>query len=314
MNFSKIIAIVRLFVQRRRINGRSFNTDGFRSWTIGDVRITKIVEMVGEGFGEFLIPDAQKQKLATIHWLHPDHLGLRGGLKLSVHSFVIEADGKRILVDTNVGNGKKRKVPIWNRLSMPWLDDLRRAGFAPDTIDIVLCTHLHIDHVGWNTMFENGAWRPTFPNARYIFVKDEYDYWKGRLDDPARAELFADSIVPVVEAGLVDLVSRDAEIAPGLRLVPTPGHTEDHVALRVESNGHHALITGDFVHHPAQFAHPEWSSSFDTSPARSVATRHAMFAELAKDKTLVLGTAFPDPSAGHVVRDGLHYRFVAVES
>ena len=156
MPFAKLAGIVRLVLQRRAVNGQSFNSNGFRSWQVGDARVTKVIEMEGEGFGEFLIPDAGKGALAAIDWLHPNHLGARGGLKLSVHSFVIDLDGKRILIDTNVGNGKKRKVPIWNNMAMPWLSDLARAGFLPESIDLVVCTHLHIDHVGWNTRFVDG--------------------------------------------------------------------------------------------------------------------------------------------------------------
>ncbi|GAB5482608.1 MAG: MBL fold metallo-hydrolase [Parasphingorhabdus sp.] len=309
MPFAKFGAIVRLLLQRRAVNGKSFNTDGFHSWSIGEIRATKVVEMEGEGFGEFLIPDAAKNALASVPWLHPDHVGERGGLRLSVHSFVVEIGGRTILVDTNVGNDKKRKVPIWNKMSMPWLEDLALAGFPQSKIDMVICTHLHIDHVGWNTRLVDGQWVPTFPNARYVFVKEEYDSWRGQCDDPARAELFADSITPIVEAGLVDWVTSDAEIVPGMTFVPTPGHTDHHVAIMLESNGEKALITGDFLHHPAQIAYPEWSSSFDTQPEQSVSTRLAMFEQLADDQTLILGTAFPDPSGGYIQRDGAEYRF-----
>ncbi|MEO0952159.1 MAG: MBL fold metallo-hydrolase [Pseudomonadota bacterium] len=309
MLFKRLTGIVRLALQRQAVNGKSFNLGPFARWQIGDITVTKVVEMEGEGFGEFLLPDAERSALASIEWMQPSHLGARGGLKLSVHSFVIEANGKRILVDTNVGNGKKRKVPIWNRMSMPWLEDLKRAGFAPDSIDIVICTHLHIDHVGWNTVLRDGRWVPTFPNARYIFVAAEYEYWKARLDDPARAELFADSVTPIVEAGLADLVDAEEEITPGIRLVSTPGHTEDHCAVKIENGGRTGLITGDFIHHPVQFEHPGWSSSFDTSPDQSVSTRLSMFEELAASETLLFGTAFPTPTAGYVRKIDDRFRF-----
>lgn len=310
--FGRLAAGLRLVAQRRALKGRSFNINGFRRWQVGDARITKVVELEGEGFGPFLLPDATDAVLAGIDWLPPGHRGPRGGLKLSVHSFVIEMDGRRILIDTNVGNGKRRKVPIWNGLSLPWLEDLGRAGFPPESIDTVVCTHLHIDHVGWNTRRAGARWEPTFPNARYVFVDEEYAYWRARLDDRARAELFADSIQPVVAAGLVDLVANDAAIAPGLRFVPTPGHTEFHAAVRLERAGQVALITGDAFHHPVQIAHPEWSSTFDTSPARSVETRKRLLAELAAENALILGTAFPDPSAGYVRRAGGGFRFEPV--
>lgn len=307
-----LAAIARLIVQRFAVNGRSFNGDSFISWHVGDVKITKIVEMEGEGFGEFLLPDAAASVLKRVQWLHPGHIGQRGGLKLSIHSFVIETAGKRILVDTNVGNGKKRRIPIWNRLSMPWLQDLRRAGFPEGSIDVVVCSHLHIDHVGWNTSKKNGVWIPTFPNAQYIFVKEELEYWRDRADEPERAEVFKDSIEPILSSGQARLVSADAEVVPGVRLVPTPGHTEHHVAIQIEDRGETAFITGDAFHHPIQIAYPEWSSSFDTSPEVSVRTRHELLATLADKGVLVLGTAFPDPSGGYIVRDGRKFRFHAV--
>ena len=290
------------------------NTQGFRRWRLGDATVTKVVELESDEFGEFVLPDAKARPLGEIGWLDPGHVGSRGGLKLSVHSFVVEIPGRRILVDTNVGNGKRRKVPIWNDLATPWLEDLARAGFPPETIDTVVCTHLHIDHVGWNTRREGDRWVPTFPNASYLFVREEYEFWRARLDDPARAELFADSIEPVVAAGLAELVNADAEIAPGMRLTPTPGHTEHHAAVLIESAGEKAMITGDFLHHPAQLANPAWSSSFDTSPARSVQTRRAWFQRLADENILVLGTAFPDPSAGFVRRADGGFIFEPTES
>lgn len=312
--FGRLIAGVRLVAQRRALNGRSFNAAGFQRWQVGEACITKVVELEGEGFGEFLLPEAKATALAAIDWLDRGHVGPRGGLKLSVHSFVVEIGGRRILVDTNVGNDKSRKVPIWNRLSMPWLQDLARAGFPPESIDTVVCTHLHIDHVGWNTRRENGCWVPTFPNARYLFVREEYEFWRARLDDPARAALFADSIEPVRQAGLVDLVANTAQIAPGVCLVPTPGHTEHHAAILIDSGGEKALITGDFLHHAAQLAYPQWSSSFDTSPDRSIATRLSWFERLADERILLLGTAFCDPTAGYVRRAGPAFRFEPVQA
>jgi len=310
----RLTAGLQLHMQRLAINdGRSFNVGGFHRWKVGDATVTKVVELEGEGFGDFLLPDAKRETLNTTS-IALSHLGPRGGIKLSVHSFIVEISGKRVLVDTNVGNGKRRKVPIWNKLQTPWLTDLERAGFAPNTIDMVVCTHLHIDHVGWNTTFVDGRWVPTFPRARYLFVRGEYDYWAARQADPARAELFADSIDPVVRAGLVDLIDADAEIAAGLRVTSTPGHTDHHASVLIDSNGVRALITGDFLHHPVQVLHPDWSSSFDTSPATSVSTRLAWFAKLADERILIFGTAFPDPSAGYIVRDGRGFAFEPVES
>ena len=306
---ARVAAVIRLVLQRRRINRTQFNQAGFHRWRVGEARVTKIVELEGEGFGEFLLPEADTAKARQVAWLDRGHLGPRGGLKLSVHSFVIEIDGRVILVDTNVGNGKRRRVPIWDRLATPWLQDLKRAGFDPDDIDMVICTHLHIDHVGWNTVLQKGRWTPTFPNARYVIVKDEYDYWRARSTEPERAQLFADSIQPIIDAGLADLVAIDAEVTPGIELVPTPGHTEFHVAVKLKSAGQSAMITGDFLHHPVQIAFPEIASSFDTSPEVSVQTRRAMLRALAEENTLVFGTAFADPTAGYIRIDRDRFSF-----
>lgn len=310
----RVFGGIRLMLQRRQINdGRSFNADGFARWHVGDAVITRIVELEGYGFGEFLLPDAKRSNVLGVDWMSPTHITSKGELRLSVHSFMVEVDGLRVLVDANVGNGKRRKVPIWNKLNTPWLKDLERAGFAANTVDIVIATHLHIDHVGWNTLRKDGKWVPTFPRARYKFVDNEYRYWKSSLNDPARAELFEDSIEPVVTAGKVDFVSETAAITPSIRLVHTPGHTEHHVSVLIESRGQRAIITGDFVHHPIQFARPDISSAFDTSPETAAETRTEWFGRIADDRILVLGTAFPTPTAGRIERWQGAYRFLPVD-
>jgi glyoxylase-like metal-dependent hydrolase (beta-lactamase superfamily II) len=174
----------------------------------------------------------------------------------------------------------------------------------------VLCTHLHVDHVGWNTMLVDGQWRSTFPNARYLIGRKEFDHWQGhgpanaRGDDP-----FSDSVKPVFEAGLVDFVESDRAICPEIRLEPTPGHTPGHVSVRISSKGEEALITGDVMHHPCQMAHPEWPSAADGDPAQARATRQALLDRCAGAPLLVIGTHFAGPTAGRVVRDGKVFRF-----
>ena len=142
-----------------------------------------------------------------------------------------------------------------------FLKDFEAAGFSRESIDVVLCTHLHIDHVGWNTMLVDGKWVPTFPNARYLMGRAEFDYWKAAPGSTAgEPAVFADSVQPVWDAGLVDLVASDHQVCPEVSLVPTPGHTIDHVSVRIVSKGEEAVITGDFVHHPCQLAHPDWDT------------------------------------------------------
>ncbi len=179
----------------------------------------------------------------------------------------------------------------------------------------MILTHLHTDHVGWNTTRTDDGWVPTFPNARYVVSRAERDFWAGYAMDEPRRQMFRDSVHPVEDAGLLDAVEVPAEgtdLAPGLRLLPTPGHTPGHVAVRVGGPGGGALVTGDCVHHPVQLAHPELGSCVDIDPALAASTRRSLLASLAGTDTLVLGTHFPPPTAGRVVAAGDAYRLAPV--
>ena len=192
----------------------------------------------------------------------------------------------------------------------PFLEDFERAGFERESINTVLCTHLHVDHVGWNTMWSGGKWVPTFPRARYLIGQQEYDYWRDQDELPDERLCFADSVQPVFDAGLMDLVETDHRICDEVSLISTPGHTPGQVSVRIVSRGAEALITGDMVRRPSQIGRPEWSCYVDTDPAQSEATRRAVFAELARGETLVIGTHFPTPTSGRIISDGASYRFV----
>lgn len=286
------------------------------SWTVGDVTVRRIDEiLLPPATGPWLLPDATPDVVAAHDWLHPDFADAQGVLRLDSHSFALTVDGMRVLVDTGVGNGKTRANPAWHDLRTGYLERLTAAGYPPDSVDVVVLTHLHADHVGWNTKETDGAWVPTFPNAHYVTSRTEREFWAGYDMDEPRRQMFADSVIPVEEAGLLDLVdvpADGAEIAPGLRLLPTPGHTPGHVALRLSSRGATALITGDCVHHPVQFAHPAIGSCVDIDPARSEATRHELLESLAGTDTLVLGTHFAHPTAGRVIPYGNAYRLSPV--
>jgi glyoxylase-like metal-dependent hydrolase (beta-lactamase superfamily II) len=280
------------------------------SWQVGDVRITRILELDATGGTRFILPQATREVVQTIPWLAPHFADEDGRLKMSIHALVVETPSKRIIVDTCIGNDKQRDIPTWSGLQTTFLADLEAAGFAPDSIDTVLCTHLHVDHVGWNTTLVDGAWVPTFPKARYLLGRAEYEYWRGEdegNEHPERSP-FHDSVKPVWEAGLVDLVETDHQICPEVSFEPTLGHTPGHVSVRIRSKGRDALITGDFIHHPCQFTHPEWASLADYDEAASTVTRQRVFDALAGSETLVIGTHFAAPTAGHVVRDGKVYR------
>jgi glyoxylase-like metal-dependent hydrolase (beta-lactamase superfamily II) len=281
------------------------------TWRVGDVQITRIVELDAIGGSRFILPQATKEVIREIEWLQPHFADPEGRLKMSIHALVVETPTRRIVVDTCIGNDKPRAgMPAWDRMQTNFLADLEAAGFPRDSIDTVLCTHLHVDHVGWNTMLVDGAWIPTFPNARYLMARTEFAYWLTEPDTFAsEPAIFHDSVKPVFEAGLVDLVETNHVVCEEISLTPTLGHTPGHVSIRISSKGEDALITGDFVHHPCQMAHPEWASAPDFDPVQSVRTRNETFSALAGGKTLVIGTHFATPTAGHVVRDGEVFRF-----
>jgi glyoxylase-like metal-dependent hydrolase (beta-lactamase superfamily II) len=286
-------------------------------WKIGDVTVTKIVEsdMVTDLSG--LIPKATPEAVRPLTWMKPHFMTEDGALRISIHALVVETPTRRILVDTCVGNDKSRPaIPDWHNLQLPFLKDLEEAGFKPDSIDTVVCTHLHVDHVGWNTMLVGGKWLPTFPKARYLLGQREFDYWRSEAEadrahegfDAIQVAVFADSVKPIFDAGLVDLVDVDHRVCEEVRLVPTHGHTPGHVSVRIESKGEKAFITGDFIHHPCQLAHPDWATLVDYDPSASTKTREKTFGVLASDESLVIGTHWAGVTAGHIVRDGATYR------
>jgi glyoxylase-like metal-dependent hydrolase (beta-lactamase superfamily II) len=278
-------------------------------WTIGDVTITKIVELEMTGGSRFLLPQATPETILPIAWLRPHFADENGRLRMSIHSFIVQTPTRRIIVDTCLGNGKQnRRIPHWNDRDGPFLTDLADAGFPPESIDTVLCTHLHVDHVGWNTMKVDGKWVPTFPRANYLMGRTEYDYWCSVQDRPDMQNILMDSVSPIVEAGLVTLVETTERICDEISLVPTVGHTPGHVSVMIDSKGEQGLITGDFMHHPCQIAHPEWDTTADTDKEQGVRTRRIMFERLAGTPVLVIGTHFAGATAGRLVRDGETYR------
>ena len=278
-------------------------------WRIGAVTVTKIVELEVTGGSRFILPQATPEEILPIGWLLPDFSDERGRLRMSIHALVVETPDRRIIVDTCLGNDKQnRRIPTWNNLQTRFLADLVAAGHPREAIDTVVCTHLHVDHVGWNTMLVGDRWLPTFPNARYLMGRIEFDHWTNEHEREDMAAVLADSVNPVWEAGLVDLVETEHRICDEVSLVPTLGHTPGHVSVRITSRGEEALITGDFMHHPCQIARPEWSSTADSDPAEATRTRQHMLTRLADTPILVIGTHFAGRPAGRVVRAGEAFR------
>jgi len=293
-----------------------------KTWQVGDVRITQVIELGGQPTsGLFFFPAADAEFVKRYAWLRPHFADEEGKLFASVHAFVIESQGRRIIVDTCVGNDKPRRVRAWDRLRGPFLQDLARAGHPAESIDTVVCTHLHVDHVGWNTRLADGRWVPTFANARYLFGRIEWAHWSaqvaahdGQGDPPGEADVLADSVRPIVDAGLADLVEMDHRITDEVWLEPTPGHTPGHVSVHIASQGREAVITGDLMHHPIQCSEPDLANNFDSDREAARLTRRAFLARYSDRPVLVLGTHFAPPTGGWVVRAGEAWQFSVGEA
>ena len=280
-------------------------------WKIGDVTVTRVVEM------ELPVPyhpdyaplkEATPDALKTIPWLYPNFVTPEGALLLSIHALLVDAPGLKLVVDTCVGNDKARSLLRGQALQTNFLQQIAETGFPRESVNAVICTHLHVDHVGWNTILQDGKWVPTFPNARYLIGKDEYAHWSA-FEDKEQQEILADSVKPIFDAGLAQTVEMTHRLSPEIRLMPTTGHTPGHVSVAIESRGETAIITGDMMHHPCQVAHPEWSPAFDSDPEAARVTRKAMLKDWADQPVLIIGTHFAAPTAGHIRRDGASYRF-----
>ena len=278
-------------------------------WTVGRVKITNVLEIGATGGTRFILPQATPQEAQKMPWLVPHYANAEGRLRLNVQSWIVETPTNRIIVDTCIGNDKtNRSVAAWNGLSKPFLNDLAAAGYPADTIDTVICTHLHIDQVGWNTKLVDGKWVPTFTNARYLFGKTEYDHWAAHSPEGEHKAVFEDSVQPIVDAGYADLIGSDHRIGDEVSLIATPGHSPGHMSILVTSDGQQALLTGDVAHHPCQMAHLDWSSTADSDPVQSIEARKMLFSRFADTPTLVFGGHY-DP--GHIVRDGDAFRLIA---
>lgn len=287
---------------------------GTLRWTVGDATVLRLGELDATPAFPGLIRELDPADLSRASWLWPHFVNETGGLTGLVQIFLVLIAGQVIIVDSGVGNGKSRTaIAAWNDLRNDFLDELAGVGIAPDDVDYVVNTHLHFDHVGWHTRLVNGVWRPTFPNARYVMSAGEFDYWRGTPQNEIVDQLagFADSVLPVLRAGLVDVVADDHVVTDGVRLLPTPGHTPHHVSVVLESAGRAAVISGDVMHHPCQVAYPHWGAVSDYDPARARASRVAFVERFVGSDTLVIGSHFSDPVAGHIRRDGERFCLVS---
>src|SRR4029079_15015300 len=219
-----------------------------RTWKIGDVEITRIVEVNNwEDPISMLLPDATAETVAGCPWLQPHYATAQGKMIISFQCFVMRTKEHRIMLDTCIGSDRKREFDIFTNMRSDFLSALASAGFEPETIDLVLCTHLHFDHVGWNTRLVDGKWVPTFPQARYLFGRREFEHWKHLHQTNGYHDLhhMDDAVVPVLDAGLVEFIEPDFRLTDEVSLIPTPGHTPGHVSVLIQSRGQSAVITGD---------------------------------------------------------------------
>jgi glyoxylase-like metal-dependent hydrolase (beta-lactamase superfamily II) len=287
---------------------------------IGDTTIQRIVEQEDAFFDAFeFFPDLTKEMLEENRdWLYPVFFKPGGThFNLCVQSYLVRTTHHTILVDTCVGNHKPRKSrAFWDNLASDLYEkNLAAAGVSVADIDIVLCTHLHTDHVGWNTKLENGQWVPTFPNARYVFSEKELSYWTERhSENAAAAPWITDSVLPIVAAQRCDLVKNDHQLTDGVQLIASPGHTIDHCSVHVSRSGNDALITGDMIHSPLQARYPELGMMSDYDSAEAGRSRRTIFDRFMDTPTLMCTSHFPQPSTGRFERWDDAYRFVPIET
>lgn len=280
---------------------------------IGTIAVKQVTEDARALFmPENFVPDSSPDAIAAERsWMEPRFYDTESGaLVLSVQSYVFETEGRTILVDTCVGNDKQgRNRESWNGGNWPWLENLAAAGYAPEDIDVVLCTHLHVDHAGWHSRLRDGVWVPTFPNAEYLTAREEMESLEHkRVHGHAQyAHLWEDSILPVIQSGQSVLVESDHKVAGGVRLEPSPGHSPGHVTIRIESEGDGAAAIGDMMHHPIQALYPNWNSRACEDADLARQTRRAFLERTADTGITVLPGHFPPC---HVTRSGETFRFL----
>jgi glyoxylase-like metal-dependent hydrolase (beta-lactamase superfamily II) len=282
------------------------------AWRIGAVTVTQVVEQTSSVDVHKLLPTATASEVRAIGWLAPSQMDDDDRLCMSFNTLVVRAPSRLVVVDTCVGNDREGlDLARWNGLQTRYLENLAAAGVDREAVDVVLCTHLHVDHVGWNTMKVGDAWRPTFPNARYLINQAEHDHWRAHAHEGEVAAILRQSIDPIAEAGLLELIDarRGYGICDEVKLAPTPGHSPGHVSVRITSKGETALITGDAIHHPCQMARPDWGSVSDWDRGQAERTRRELLSGCEAHGSLLIGSHFAGDPTGRVCRDGAVWRF-----
>ncbi len=281
-------------------------------WQIGAVEVFSIPEVVNmDDDVAVLLENATPDLVLKYPWLQPHYATAAGRMIINFQGFVVKAGGRNIIVDTCIGADREREYDVFCHLKSDYLEDLKSIGVTPANVDTVLCTHLHFDHVGWNARFSDGRWVPTFPQARYLFGRAEYEHWMMLYRTKGYHHLLhiEECILPVMQAGLVDLIETNHRLSDDVSLEPTPGHTPGHVSVRIRSRGQEAILTGDLLHSPVQVAVPDWIANFDMDRAVAAQQRTRFVRASADQPVLVIGSHFPQPTAGHIVSEGSAWRF-----
>lgn len=280
------------------------------TFTIGAATITRIEESYEPNFEAAKFFADWKPDVVERHreWMLPHHYDPASGkLKLSIHSWLVQVGGRTILVDACVGNDKPRpNRPLWHLMKTPYLDRLAQAGAKPEDVDMVMCTHLHNDHVGWNTRLADGRWIPTFPNARYLFNRTDFEHFKAIDPDkqPGNAAAYKDSVQPIADAGLADFVGGTHVVDEHLTMEPAPGHTPGTMFITLNSRGARAMFCGDILHQAVQIFEPEWNSFACEDQANARKSRRTVLEKCAGSGALMLPTHFGAPFACHIDAKG----------
>lgn len=268
---------------------------------VGGLFITRVVDSLEHFSPRIILRGVTYDHLQPhLDWLLPNFLDENHKLLMPIQSFVFRTRHHTVMIDSCIGNDKRSGFPQWNQRRSPFLQILTEAGFPPQSIDYVFCTHMHVDHAGWNTRLDNGRWVPTFPNARYLFRQEEYEFWQGKKEEIFQYTM-EESILPVIDAGQVQWVDSDYAIDDEVYLEPTPGHTPGHCSVHLHSNGREAVITGDVMVHPVEVAEPRWGQVSDTDPALAAQTRTGFIETYCDTDVLILGSHFADPTGVHIV-------------
>ncbi len=286
------------------------------TFKVGDAGVTRVEESYGPTYAlTQIFPEAKENVVAEhLQWLAPNHYEADTGLiKLSVHSWVLRVGGRTILIDCCCGNNKdKPGRPFWHRLNVPYIERLAAAGVKPEDIDMVMCTHLHHDHVGWNTRLDNGRWVPTFPNARYVFSKKDFDYFYKMDADPKEgpAELgtFREAVIPIVEAGRADMVEGPHRLDEHIDIIEAGGHSPGHFVFRLESKGARGAFVGDVFHHLLQVYYPQWNFPKNSDAEQAKASRRMVLEDCAAKDALVFPGHVGAPFAGYIEKTAAGFK------